>query len=297
MTVERHSLHRILKGTAESLSLLVYEDGVVKDPGTTTVTITMADGTAIVTGGATTGSGAQARAYALTTTDTANLDLLTAVWTTENYGAQTTTAEIVGEHLFTLAQARDFDGGKLRDASAYSDDLLKETRARILDAFAEVCGVSFVPRYKRVVLDGKGSDTLYLPDLYVTAIRSVDERASGGTDWTAYTSDDLADVFCDDSGQVFRETDGAFTAGRRNIRIGYEYGYAQPPLEITRAALRLLVSYLGATRTDWDPRAISMSTDMGVISLATAGMRGAVFGLPEVDSALVRYNERRAGIG
>lgn len=296
MTVDRASYHRVLVNAPETLSISFFADGSIVDPGVTTLGIVDAAGNTVVASGtATSGTGAAARTYNLAAQST--LNLLTVTWTSATYGTQETYVEIVGNHLFTLYEARQFDGQALANTSDYPTASIEAARNRITDAFAEICEVSFIPRYRYQTLSGDDTELLHLDSRYrpITAIRTVETRS--GTTWTAYDSDDLADLFFDDYGVLYRETRGLFTLGRRNVRVGYEYGYQQVPLEIKRAALRLLVSFLGATQTDWDPRATSMSNEAGVISLATPGLRGSYFGLPEVDSILHRYRRHVPGVG
>jgi hypothetical protein len=299
MTLERHSFHRILRGSAETLSVTWSVDGVAVDPGTVTVTISNAAGTALVTDGATGGTGASDRTYALTPTHTADLDLLTAVWSGTVNGqatSVTTYAEIVGAHLFTIAQARNFDKQQLSSAAGFNAAVIEEARARITDAFERVCGVSFIPRYKRVTLHGTDAQTLILPDLFVTRIRSFETRTSGTVTWTAFTSTELADLFVTDYGELFRESLGIIGTGYRNVRVGYEYGFAQPPLEISRAALKVLVSQ--AVSTNLPERATQQVDEFGTFRLVMAGDPKHPFGIPEVDAVLTdpAYSYRIPGI-
>jgi hypothetical protein len=54
-------MERVLRLTPATISNSWYEDGVIADPGVVTVDIARADGTALVTDGATSGTGAAAR--------------------------------------------------------------------------------------------------------------------------------------------------------------------------------------------------------------------------------------------
>ena len=97
---------QIVQGAAATLSITVYADGVLADPGVTTVTIARLDGSAVATDAATTGTGAAAREYALTAAETAALDVLAVTWQTANHGVLRQVVEIVGGVLFTIRQAR-----------------------------------------------------------------------------------------------------------------------------------------------------------------------------------------------
>jgi len=98
-------------GKTATIEARFYADGVLTDDGTPTIGITKADGTTLVAPGtATTSGGVGIRRYALAAQ--AELNLLKATWT----GATQTVvtyAEIVGAHLFTLADAKTFDGGAI----------------------------------------------------------------------------------------------------------------------------------------------------------------------------------------
>lgn len=304
----------VLRGTGDTVAATFYADGVAVDPGTVTVDIARASGAALATGRATTGTGAAPRLVALAPAETAALDILTLTWRATIDGvamAFTTTAEIVGASLFTTAEARAFDKAQLANPTKYPTAAIAEARARIGDAFAAICGVDFVPRYRVATLDGEyeaggyGWNTdpflrwptgqgLALPSSRVTAIRSVETRAAGGATWTAFDADDLADVILLPGGGIYRETRGAWPWGRRNVRVGYEAGYARPPADIKRAALILLVDQL--VTKDISERALSQTTEFGTFRIATAGERGSWFGLPLVDSVLDLYTGERVPV-
>lgn len=288
-------MQQILVGTPATLSQSWYVDGTIVDPGAVTVTITKADGTALYTDASASGSGADARTKSLTASDTANLDVLTVVWTSPTYGDLTETVEIVGDLLFTEVEARAFRNSKLTEALA-SDAAVADARARISEDFEEILGVSPFPRYKLETLNGNGGDTLLLPDIRVTDVRSIEYRESGGTTWTAYTSTELADVFIDSGGVLIRESLGTFLAGRRNIRVGYEYGHERVPAPIKRAAIMVL--HASEITSDIDPRAMSFSDGLGTIRFVTPGLtRGAWYDIPEVNATLQRWIEKVPVIG
>jgi hypothetical protein len=282
----------ILIGTDVTLSCQFYSDGTVANPGTTTIGIVNAAGDTVVAAGtATSGSTTAPRTYALTATD--DLDILTVTWTTQSLGTVTTTHEIVGAFLFTVMEARAFDGAAMSNTTTYPTAAIEEARARITDQFEEICGVSFIPRYRREVFNGLGGTVLNLHRQKVTAVRSVEYRDAGGTTWTALTADDLADVFIDPWGSLIRETTGTFITGRRNIRVGYEHGFDTPPLEIKRAAL--LATRYELVKSNINDRAISITTEQGSEQLWTPGLSGrgtAIHPLPEVDRILKLHDFR-----
>lgn len=283
---------QIQRGMAAALAVTFYVDGVAADPGVTTVTVTRLDGTAIVTGAATSGSGAAARTYALA--GQTDLDILTVTWTSAMYGDAQQTVEVVGELLFTLRQARAFDGGALANTATYTTDAIGQARQAIAEEFEQVCGVSFVPRLTRETIDGAGRDWLFLSHLDASAIRAVEVLDSGTGAWTAYTPAELADVQILDAGQIRRMDGTTFVSGRQNVRVTYEHGYARPPAGIVEAALlylrfRMVSSNLGS-------RTISASNEYGSEQYWTPGYSGrgsAINELPFVDKVLRQYMQRR----
>lgn len=275
--------------------------GTTVDPGVTTLTITReSDGSAVVTAAATSGTGAAARTYALTGEYTAPLDRLTAVWTSAAQSGNspatiTQTYEVIGDWLFTIAEARAAHPDLLE--ATYPDATIQAIRERITEWFAEICGVSFVERFRRVVVSGDGTAELLLPEaMRVTALRRAEERTSGTQTWTALSAGDLADVLVEPHGLLVRETIGTWTAGRRNWRIGYEHGWEQVPEPIKHAAIRVLISQVFPS--NHSDRALSETNSLGTFRLAAPDARtwGRWFGLPLVDVVLAEYNERVPGM-
>jgi hypothetical protein len=273
--------------------------GTLTDPdgNTATVTITKADGTALYTGAATTRQSQGTYRKVLTPADTTEVNLLTATWAATFSGAAdqvVTYAEVVGDHLFTLGQARGFNprgqtAAPLASSTTYPDDAVLDARARISDEFELICGTSFFPRYGRVRLQGSGRRLLLLPARRLTSVLAV---TVGGT---AFTSPELADLDVHPDGTIVRSSGALFVAPPvpdvANVTVDYVYGYQRVPGAITRAALLLLVSQLAGT--DISPRALTLTDESGTMTLATAGLRGAWYGLPEVDSVLDRYRRSR----
>ena len=157
-----------------------------------------------------------------------------------------------------------------------------------------MCGRTWGARYGRQVLDGTGRAEIALVARDVSAVRTVSERASGSATLTAYSLGELADVLVYPDGRLVRETLGTFASGRRNVVVEFEHGVAPIPLEIREAALRLLRDQI--VPSNLPDRATSQSNEFGAFSLATAGMRGAWFGIPRVDSVLDRYRRRLPGV-
>lgn len=288
---------QIQRGLAATLAVTFYADGVVADPGVTTVTVARLDGTVIATGAATSGTGAAARTYALAAQS--DLDILTVTWTSATHGAVGQTVEVVGDLLFTLRQARAFDGGALANTTTYTTDTIEQARVRITNDFARICGVSFLPRVERAVLSGCGGTELLLPQLRVTAVRSIETRATAESAWTAVAAGDLAAVRIAIGGVL--SVPSGIDRGVANVRATYEHGWEQPPEQIRAAAL--LVLRHTVVPDDIGPRVTSLTSELGTTAYATAGRVGNLwsafphYGIPQVDATLARYSERVPAVG
>lgn len=306
-------MQQILVDTPATLSQSWYVDGTIVDPGVVTVTITKSDGTALYTDASTTGSGAAARTRALTTSDTANVDTLTVVWTSPTYGDLVDTVQIVGALIFTEVEARSFaakadesSNAPLNDATEYPDAKILDVRTEIAQEFRTILGYPVGLHYERSVLDGTGTDELLVRDehgdsvIHLSSIRSVEYRDSGETTWTAYTAAQLADILVDSWGRITRESLGTFTKGRRNIRVGFEYGISPSHrhwYRIKRAALILALDKLVPSNVG--DRAITVTNEFGVTERRSlpGARRDVWYGIPDVDAALAIASERVPGIG
>src|SRR5262245_26022238 len=245
----------VLVNTQATLSI-TFSAGAAD--GTVTVSITDATGAVVASGNATHGSGG---VYTFVLPAQSSLKALTARWTGA-WGGVTESlsfpAEIVGAHLFTIAQARAFGDKALNDPTAYPDAVIIDARERITDWFQTICSVAFVPRYGRVVLDGSGSCELWLPHSAVTRVTSVTQ------DGVALN---LADVYVYSTGRLERRT--TWRRDLQNVVVAYEHGYASPPDDVTRAAL--MVARYDLTTNQLADRFISFQNDLGVIRQAVPG--------------------------
>ena len=283
-----------LVNAAVTLTATFYDDGVAVDPGVTTVAVSDLTGAVVVAAGtATTGTGTS-RSYVLAAHP--QLDILTVTWTTANYGAFTSTLEIIGGFIYSLMEARAYDNNALGNANIHTAAALEETRARVTDEFQTICGVSFVPRVVRIVLNGACASYLDLAMARVTRIRAIETRLLGASTWTAYTVDQLAGVLLDTNGFIQQETAGRWPDGRQNVRVTYEHGYDRVPGPIKDAAL-MVTRYLFAGDI-LSQRTITMSSEFGTTQLATVNpSRGWHYGLPRADGILEEYREGTVAIG
>lgn len=296
MTLDRLGSADILQCTAGVLEVQLSLDGVATDPDPSPaplVTVTDSGG-AVVPAPAfaiSVGSGSGRLRAILTPDLTARLRDLTTAWTFALGGvlqAVTTYHRIVADVLFTLGEARAWDGGALSDTGRYPDAAILAGRDRIAEAFEQICGAAFGVRAGRELFDGNGSESIQLSNQRVVGVRSLSIRS--GTDWTVFSAEELSDLVVYPTGRVWRVWLGSFPAGRRNIAVEYEHGIQPVPAEIRQAALRLLRAQL--VSSNLDDRATSQTDELGTFSLATAGKNGSYFGLPLVDEVLHRYSER-----
>jgi hypothetical protein len=276
-------VERILQNTPGSVSQAWYEGGVIVDPGTVTVDVTRADGTAIATGAGTTGTGAATRIYNLSEiTHTALLDRLTIRWVSSAKGTLVSYVEIVGGFLFSIAEARAVK--PLDQTAVFSTASIIAMRTMVEDAIEDAAGVAFVPRYTLETVSGSPHGLLLTwPKL--RSIRSASTTYLGST--TTLGANDLLGLTWGTYAGLYGYS---WTSGYP-WRIGYEHGMDRPPEEIKRAALILAKLWLSAQNRPVDDRAITFATsEGGTYSLAVPGRNGSHFGHPDIDAAIDRHS-------
>lgn len=252
--------------------------------GTVTVTVVDAAGTTVTSGDATLDTGTAGR-YTFPLPPQPQVAALTVTWAGAWGGVSQqidTEADIVGAHLFTLAELRDFADQALADTATYPDSLLSQKRDEIAEFFERECHVSFIPRYRRDRLAGDGSTILWLPKPRVSQVFAV------SIDDVALDAASLALVDVDEDGQLHRAAGWPWSRNR-NILVEYEHGWRRPPAKINEAA-KLLARYELVSR-DINDRAISLSNDLGTVRLSVPGQNYPT-GIPTVDAALSRYQEQ-----
>jgi hypothetical protein len=222
---------RILRGAPATLT---YEhldaDGEALDAtGALTVGVTRADGTVVLAPGtATVKPGGSTGRYtvALTAAQTAQLDLLTATWSdaAAPTAARTTVHAVVGAFMFSVAELRAFEKG-FDDVAEYPSPKLIAARNHAEDEVERICDRVFVPRYRRVVLDGTGEDTVLTGCSEIRTVRSVREYAStGSATYTTFTASQLAGLVPTPDGAL-RRTDGrVFDFGFGTVVVELEHG-------------------------------------------------------------------------
>jgi hypothetical protein len=305
------SVPRLLRDTGQNLEVDFSVGGIATDAdGTVTVTVLRADGTALFTdaaAGKTTPPASGRYRKVLTPANLPEVDLLSCTWKATFTGAADqvlTQAEVVGGYLYTLPEARAFNprsqtAGPLADTSKYPDANLLTEHWSLADDFELICGYSMVPRYGRAVLSGwdaiadrrsysSVATCLQLPHRKVTSILAAT------VDGDVLDAGELALLHADPRG-ILRRTDASrWPTGFDNITVAYVHGLPSVPGPITRAALLLTASHLAGG--DVNPRAMSVTNELGTTQLATAGYGRWEYGLPEADAILRRYARKPPGI-
>lgn len=282
-------MDKLLKSAGGTITLTIYNsDGIATDAtGNVGVVVKDGAGTTVVSGNATKrASTTGIYDFTITALHAANLDVYTVTWSATVSGdakTYTTYFEVVGGFYFSIAEARAFDNKTLQNTATYPTEDIINAREYVEDRIEKITGVSFVPRGKRLTVDGSGLYTLHLPDFYVRSIKSVT------SDSVAYTSTELADIRIWEWGVIQRKTLGSFTSGTGNIDVYYEYGWDQPPEPIRHAALRMVVDKL--VPSNIDDRTLQFTDDLGTRQFAVAGKRFPT-GIPDVDQILHEFSEK-----
>lgn len=288
---------QILAGTAATITARFFDqDGDLAEPaGTVTVGIVDEAGTTVVAAGTATTTGSTGvRTYTLAAAATAVPKVLVATWTN---GTTTTTtrAEVVGGFYASVRQVRDSDA-VLDDPRKYSAAQIVTARRAVEREFEDFCAVAFVPRYRRVRLDGSGRDELVLPDGELRSVRSVREYDTDGN-YEAYTAAELLAIPASRAGIAVRTDGDLFERGRSNVVVEYEHGYDRPPADVLEAFYLRVRDVLNRQNRGVPDRATTFTSDVGgTYSLLVAGRGGSITGIPDVDVVLKRYSRRLPGI-
>lgn len=300
---------RVLRTAAASLERTFYLGEVPADSSTTvTVSVTDASGVVVASGNAAS-SGPGTGTYTFTLPGQAQLASLTATWSATIAGTAVSAdepVEIVGGFFFTLAEGRASDDS-LSDATRYPTAALAAARQDTEAECEGICERAFVPRYRRLTLDGSGTSDLLLPDggdelvagvvlRGVRAVRSAQVAPRVGQTFVPLNAAQLGALAVTRDG-LLRRTDGAvWTEGVSNVVLEYEYGSDAPPTELKRAALQRFRWLATQPRSGIPDRATSFqAAEGGFYQLDTAGVSRT--GIPDVDAAYTRYARGGPGDG
>jgi hypothetical protein len=285
-------LARVLKTNPVTLSHSWLVGETPTDPtGTTTYTIVDANGDAVTAGNATLVAG-EGRTTAVLAGQ-AVLKHLTVTWAATVDGtarSEVDYVEVVGGFYFTTAEGRASDAS-LADPVKYPPDDIEAARLEVEVECEEICERAFVPRYRRLILDGTGTSDLVLQDAEVRSIRRVAVAPTMSGTFTDLTAGELA-ALAARADRTLRRTDGnVWTEGFRNVVVEYEYGLDRPPVDLVKAAKTRLRTRLNINKSSVPDRAMSFTVaDGGTYRLSLPGP--FTTGIPEVDAAYARYSLR-----
>jgi hypothetical protein len=163
------------------------------------------------------------------------------------------------------------------ELASYSDAAVQAAVDLATEAFEHAADVAFAPRTETLTLTASDTGRLTLPRARVTAVNSISGSSTGSVD--------VAD------GQII--AGGLFVNGStwltsETLTVSVTHGYATMPLEVSWAIGLLARRRL--LRGNLDDRATQLAAENGgVVNLATPGLFGSEFGVPDVDAVLRRY--------
>ena len=281
-------------GTYEFTATAEDENGIAQ-PISAPVTVTIKDGAGVTVVSDTPTIVAGKLRYLANAALMPKLDTYSITWTgvvDSESQSWVTEVELVGGYLFEISDLRSFDRAFL-DTVKYPIELLRQVRtwAETTIEGSNAADVAFVPRGRRVVLDGhsryeNNAWGLDVPDYLV---RSVYSASVNGT---ALTNSQVSALICDDD-TIWRP-DTFWAVGHRNISMHYEFGYDRPAGAVTRAGLILAREYL--VKSDLPSRASATSIGDQYFRLTIAGRDGTT-GLPEVDAAIAQFGRKSYVVG
>lgn len=243
-----------------------YLNGTQADVGDVTYAVVDGAGTIVTSGTATkTGTGT-GTVYTFNLAVIANPTVLRVRWTRTDSGAYLDDwLEVFGSQLFTEAEARAKQtvgqAAPLADETKYPDDMIATWRLKIGEGFEQRTGRSWVRRYCRVELAGRGGYRLSLHDGEARTALGA-EVGGAGRRWDirriiSATVDGVA-VSAGNitiGGSVLHRTDGtwgmATSSDPLNVVVEYEYGI-DPTWEAHENALRAILALAPPqSQSDW----------------------------------------------
>jgi hypothetical protein len=287
---------RVLRTAKATLSRTFYLDEVATGAtGSVGVAITRLDGTVVDSGNATGPDANNGYTYAFAGRDV--LDELIVTWTATVGGdaivLDQDVIEIVGGFYFGLTEGRAQDPA-LASATKFPLADLIDRRIEAEDTCEKICGQAFVPRFRRITVNGLGLPTLMMPDPWIRAIRYI----KVGT--VVFSPTATALVGFSDAGILYLSQGWipGVPLGTRNITVEYEHGRDRPPSMIRRAAMLHFKSLLLEGRSnlpDRAERAVTMDAQGG--SIVYGSPTDEKVGLPAVDAAYGKFPPPRPGFG
>lgn len=280
-------MEKILAATGSTLDVLTYDaSGALADAGSGNGSAVVVDSAgAAIAGSPLSAVRVAVGTYRITLPEALDaLDVYDVTTTMPDTTTRFSQFEMVGSFLFTIASLRAFDT-ELAVESRYSAARIRDVREIVDERFAEAANLSFTRRGRREVLDGDGSNTLYVGE------RSLLSVTSGAISDVALTTEELDDLAVYRFGKVVRRS-ASWTAGYRNVELLYEYGSKITPAPVAEAARKYARFLLVKGVFDDAERATGIQTELGFQRMTLAGRDGPT-GLPDVDAVLAQFGRAR----
>ncbi len=185
--------------------------------------------------------------------------------------------------------------------SAYSDEDVEESIELTDSTIDRICDQFFDSRVQTRPYDGSGTGLLVL-DVPIVAITQVEVR-TGPTTYTPYDLGNFA-IYLDDKYPRIKIVNAGmfglreFPQEPQAIKLTGTFGYAEVPLEIQRAALRLAISFLTGSLDPSDHMKefkIEEETEDHRYKLSEKMVLAKFTGIAAVDRVLGRY-KRKSGV-
>lgn len=278
----------VLQGVAATLEWINLDgDGEpVATSGAVAAVVTRADGTVLQTSTAATADTDETGRYtvALPAAKTVDLDLLTVTWTDAgDSSVHTTTVEIVGGFYFNMAEATAWHTSLSSLANGDGPAKFRRIRREVVNELEDICDRSFVPRYRRLTLNG-GNDTTIGVGCW--DLRTVEALTVDGTAWT---DDQVAAVQL--AGRSLLLADDVWPWGFGNIVVAITHGWDRPPPRLKRAMLDRFRQLHNADKSGIPERAKSYHADQGGTFELDRASRYRT-GYPDIDAVYERYSAR-----
>ncbi|OHV46606.1 hypothetical protein BBK14_01800 [Parafrankia soli] len=290
---------RIVRGAPAQLTH-TFVVGETPTDSTEDVTVAATDARGDSAGsGIATSAGADTGQYLFTLPAAAAVARLAVAWTGTIAGAEvveTDYVDVVGARMFSLPEARDSDSSL--DLVKVPTGKLAAARDAVEEAVERITDRAWTRSYARVVLDGSGTSELILthplPDRSARDVRvirsaTIAPRVDGTP--VALTGAQLGALAVADDGTVRRTDGAAWTEGRSNITVEYEYGLDAAPAELVAAALIHLRALIHRPKSAIPDRAESYTASDGSTYRLTLPGPYAT-GIPSVDAVYHGYSER-----
>lgn len=156
----------------------------------------------------------------------------------------------------------------------------RELLAAELDC-EEICGRAFVPRWRRDILDGTGTDVI---ELERGDVRTIHSLTVDGVAWPVTSSDIVVE------GDVIRHRHQIFPRDVGNIVVTYTAGWDAPPPTLKRALARAVRSGIYQGHSVVPDGAASYTADGTTFTMRDVGSMET--GIGWVDAIYERYSAR-----